>query len=153
MRNLNRYRQVVFACAVLWGTAWAVDVSGRIVATESRSLSFGAIAASTAGGIVTVSPEGLQTCSVVQCLGGAHAALFRLASLRDYSVSISISPASLVNANGDRMVVTPIYNIRNIGYSTATSLEALPVGGELRLAPNQAPGAYSGTYELMFDYE
>ncbi len=153
MRRGSKFPWTIFACVALSAPTWANPFSGQPFAIESRSLSFGAIAASISGGIVTVDAAGNQTCLGLRCLGGARSALFRLSGMRDFSVSISISPAFLTNNSGDQLVVTPIYPIRSMTMHPSYAEDLLPVGGELRLAPNQPPGAYVGNYEVMLAYE
>ena len=125
-----------------------------------RPLSFGKFVAGS-GGSVTIAPNGARSRSggvILINSAGAGSAGFNVAQLKggtnksvvmslpaNGTVSISsgassMSLANFINDSGTVLPLTPAGLILNIGAT-------------LTVAPNQAPGTYSGTFNLTVNYQ
>ena len=126
-----------------------------LIATEWASLYFGKIAPGASTGEVTISYMGEQTCdSVVTCLPGQyHAARFGVMGEAGYAYVISVDTSTTVQSSGANTM-----QVNNIAPSHTTGIlvegySEFYIGGDLTVAANQAPGHYSGTYQVSVDYQ
>jgi hypothetical protein len=156
----------VAGCAVL--ALLAVSASAALAQpslTNARGLDFGRFV-SGSGGTVIVSPAGLRSRSgavVLLTSPGAGQAIFNvnrisgIGSGTDTATAVSISlPVNgsvwLTGSGGGAMAVN---NFVSTPAATG-SIQAprtLAVGATLSVAPNQAPGTYSGTFSVIVDYQ
>lgn len=133
-------------------------------------LDFGTIVAGTTTGTVTISPAGARTAAGGVTLWGNshHPALFagmkptqpnRPVRLRVGANSIQVTgpgapmTVSLFRANTNpAQVLTTVPRNFQVQQSVNGAF-ALYVGATLTVNANQAPGAYSGTWELTLDFQ
>jgi hypothetical protein len=132
----------------------------QIVLNNTRGLEFGRFVANS-GGTVTIGPTGLRsrTGGVVllnsPSAGQASFTVGRSGGSGSEAVIISL-PANgsiRLNSGADSMAVNGFVS----NPATLTSVPAggttLSVGATLTVAPNQAPGTYSGTFPLTVNFE
>lgn len=133
----------------------------QITLSNVRGLDFGRFVAGS-GGTVVVSPAGLRSrTGGVVLLNSASAgqAVFNL----DRSGNGSSSKAIIITlpANGATRLTSGANSMGvNNFVSTPASLASIPAGGTtlsvgaaLTVAPNQAPGNYSGSFSLTVNYQ
>ncbi len=170
----------MFACIAMgwWSTAALAQAasdtanarvvmlsSGQLVST--RALDFGDVLASTAG-TVTVAPAGTMTFTGgVTPLGGNHSAgQFIGIGTRNRLIRLTVTPTqiTITNGAGGSMIVNNFTigglnglnqngNSSNYRIVAANGQFTFNVGARLNVAANQAPGTYSGTYNVEFNYQ
>ncbi len=133
--------------------AGAVFLDTGLSALLERPLHLGAIVQGVAAGTVSVSPEGLQSCVAIQCLGGAYSGLFSVRGAADTLIQISASNAVLRNDAGATMMLQPTLSSTNLILRASDVAGAVPFGGTLDVAAQQAPGSYSGDFDLTVEYQ
>jgi len=116
-------------------------------------LAFGIVSAGEAQGQVEVLPAGAQRCSgAVICLGGQRPGLVYVTGRKDYIVSIVLGNAELSNGKNHltaRLSPSDAFLVLEPGHGK----NRFTVGGTLTLDARQAEGAYSGTYDLIVEYQ
>ena len=139
--------------------------SGQLVST--RALDFGDILASTAG-TVTVAPAGtIAFTGGVTPLGGNHSSgQFIGIGTRNRLIRLTVTPTQITITNGtggsmivDNFTIGGLNGLNQNGNSSnyriiaANGQFTFNVGARLNVAANQAPGTYSGTYNVDFNYQ
>jgi hypothetical protein len=135
----------------------------EIVLNNTRGLDFGRFAAG-AGGTVVISPEGLRsrTGGVVLLnspdAGQAMFIVSKSAVAGDdggKAVIISLPPNGSIrlSSGSNSMAVDGFGNSPNALLAIPASGTTLSVGATLTVAPNQAPGNYSGSFPLIVNYQ
>jgi hypothetical protein len=118
----------------------------------ARELSFGAIIASAEPLVVTLSPDGRLTCPALRCIGNASPGEIAITGADSYLVSITVTPAALVNAEGDVLRVRPLLAAETLTLQPGNRRNRVGLGGTLSLGARQAPGDYRGEYLITVDY-
>ena len=167
---VRRYRfNRVASCAVLAplalfsSTAFAQQLS----LSNARGLDFGRFVAGS-GGTVIVSPAGLRSRTgavVLLTSPNAGQALFNASRISgigsgsgtDTTTAVSISlPANgsvwLTGSGGGTMAVNNFVSTPAATGSFQAPM-TLTVGATLTVAPNQAPGTYTGTFSVTVNYQ
>lgn len=148
--------------AALAGLSTVAGVHAQqIILTNTRGLDFGRFVAAT-GGTITVSPTGVRSRS-----GG----VVLLNSLGAGQAGFTVGKSS--NGNGNKAVIISVPANGSIRLSSGASSMAvnnfvtnpatlasvpnggtsLSVGATLTVAPNQPPGAYSGSFPLTVNFQ
>jgi hypothetical protein len=142
---------VSFALAVLPASAQTIG--------GATNLSFGSFLAGS-GGSVVVSTGGARTQSgSVLLLGqgsGVAAAQFTVTGTANATYSITLplnNTVVLSDGNGNTMTVNSfVSNPPATGTLSGAGTQVLRIGATLLVGPNQAPGSYSGTFNVTVNY-
>lgn len=146
-----------------------VVVIRPLTMVKARDLSFGKILPGTAAGTVTVAPatgtctasvavQSFGTCRSAEFVGmGQQGAWIRLQANGTTQLTGPGAPMTLSNLTIDaspdlsptilQAVGIPIYRI-----NPASGIFDFRVGGRLQVNANQAPGIYTGTFNVTYDY-
>ncbi|MBA4747091.1 MAG: DUF4402 domain-containing protein [Sphingopyxis sp.] len=156
----------VAAVALSAGTAHAASATGQakarilrqITLTNTSDLQFATIISGATASTVVVSTAGAATCgSGLVCTGTTTAANFDIQGTNNAVV--------LVSGDTSVTLTEPISSAlmaASLDYSTnSVTLSAGPgtvggsfqVGGTLNISANQAPGDYTGTFNVTADYQ
>ena len=143
---------LLFAAPVLAAAATAIS------AVNTQPLGFGRFAAGT-GGSITMSPSGARSASggvVLISSAVGSAAQFTVSGDPDLTYSISLPPngtANLKTSSGQSMALSNFTsNPSGIGQLSATGKQTVSVGATLNVGAQQAPGAYTGVFDVTVDY-
>jgi hypothetical protein len=130
-----------------------VTILPALSAQQAAPLRFGRVLPSGAPGVVTVMPGGAVSCSAaMRCVGGAEPARFTVSGGSGGVVLITIaSEARLAGPGTASMTLRPIASASQIALADGTA--TLQVGGSLDVGADQAPGAYSGQFDIAFEYQ
>jgi spore coat protein U-like protein len=171
-RKQTPLRLALAALAVLSGHAGAATATATasatviapIVITKGTDLAFGSFSSGT-GGTVTISTSGVRSASGVALApqGATPAAASFVVTGEQgagYSITHSGTTTLTRDAGSETMVLTKFSDLTasNATAGTASSgtlaggTQSIHVGGTLAVAPNQAPGSYSGAVSVMVEY-
>jgi hypothetical protein len=164
----GRYRFVMFASSAVRALlAFAFVLAARdtlaqqVVLNNIRSLDFGRFVAGS-GGTVVLSPAGLRsrTGGVVllnsPSIGQAAFNVGRISrddENRAVIITLPDNGATRLTSGADSMAVGDFVNTPTALLSIPDGGTTLSVGATLTVAPNQAPGNYSGTFSLIVNYQ
>jgi hypothetical protein len=138
-----------FACLPLLYAA-------NIAIVSSQSMSFGKFVA--ANGSVTVNPGGTRSATgavVLLQTGPGQAAQFVVTGDPDAVYSVSLPPdgtVSISNAGSSVAVNGFASNPASTGVLPPSGTQILHVGARLDVTAGLTPGAYSGTFSVVVDY-
>jgi len=124
---------------------------------NASDLAFGAVVLGSNGGTVVVAPGGARTLTGdLLPLEGGGAAAFTVSGVAGASYTVML-PASttLSNGGGQNLLVDAFTSSPggNAGLlDTVTGQQALQVGATLNVLPGQAPGQYTGTFQVTVAY-
>ncbi len=138
----------------------------RLSFIKIDDLNFGRIIPSNTAGTVVLAPTGTRTANngIVLVSNTHQPARFGGRGRNNQDVAISVSSNSiLLNGPGASMRVrdfvigsnpTVILGTAPLRFSivSPTGVFTFPVGGTLEVGANQAPGVYSGTWNITLDY-
>lgn len=149
--NFLRWLLALASCACL-----PLLYAANIAIVSSQALSFGKFVA--ANGSVTVNPGGTRSATgaiVLLQTGPGQAAQFIVTGDADavYSVSLPID-GSVSIANGGSSVAVNGFssNPASTGVLPVSGTQILNVGARLDVTAGLTPGAYSGTFSVVVDY-
>jgi len=155
---------MILASAVSLGVAHAADVTAKaggsiidaLTIEKTEDLYFGTIVPSaTASDTVRINTGGELICGAsLTCLGDdASVAAFSVRGERRFTYSVSL-PEQVVLSNGsDTMTIISLdSSIGSQGTIAPNGRDAFTVGGTLSVAASQAPGDYSGTFNVTVEY-
>ncbi|HMU22200.1 MAG TPA: DUF4402 domain-containing protein, partial [Sphingorhabdus sp.] len=135
-----------------------VQVLAAVELSAVTDLNFGVVAASAAGGTVTIAAASgaTPTASGVIAISGGAPASFQVTQATDGEViDLTVgNPAALVGPSGS----TPIplsglaLSTSSITYSSTTP-ETVYVGGTISLGASQMAGTYTGTFDVTAEYQ
>lgn len=127
--------------------------------SNTQSLAFGKLAAGS-GGSATMSPSGARSATggvVLVSSGGGSAAQFTLSGDPNLTYSISLpanGTVSITNGGGQTMALNNFSSSPDaVGQLSIAGNQTLSVGATLNVGSNQATGAYSGTFDVMVNYD
>lgn len=143
--------------------AWGWAAGGAPLAAKSRGsapqveegvqVDFGSVASSDQPGTIAITPSGGQLCSpALTCLGGQREGLIYVTGNKDELVTILIGDALLSNGSATLLAQfspSEAYLILRPGRRK----NAFTVSGTLALEPHQPEGSYSGTYDIIVEYQ
>ncbi len=139
------------------GTA-TVEIVTPVQLSAVTNLNLGLVAATAAGGTVTVATSAnAQNCSGVTCLGGSSRGSFQVTNAAAGAViALSISDPSIVLSDGPGggadMPLNLTMSASSITFS-ASALQTVYVGGTLNVGAAQVNGTYTGTFQVVADYQ
>lgn len=148
-------KSTAFLCALcgplcVASTLAAADVSVTVV----NPLSFGTVAVVN-GGTVTVPPMGSPRASPgIYLLPSAPGSAARLGIKTDQpntSYAITLQDKAVLSTGSSRMTVTPLTS-SNSGVTNANGVDTIYIGGTLQVSQAQVPGAYEGSFSVIFNY-
>jgi hypothetical protein len=125
--------------------------------TATSNLAFGRFVAG-AGGALKVAPNGERSASggVVLLASPASAASFSVpAGASGQQLILTLPPdgsAALVSG-AERMPLTGFVSNRPPAGVLTTGAQSVSVGATLQVAPRQASGNYSGTFQITVEYQ
>ena len=135
-------------------TGASVTIADPIAITKTADLSFGTVVPSAAAGTVAVSTGGVRSVSggVSELAGTITAAAYRVAGYGNSAYNIAL-PAS-VSLTGDGTAMTADTFVSSVGTSATLSggIGSFSVGATLNVGANQAPGTYTGTFNVTVAY-
>ncbi len=119
-----------------------------------RDISFGTIALGSQGGQVTVGSNDSLTCSGgLRCLGGQNAGVFTITGAKDELVSICIPPTTLSDGKGHNLAASFTSSNTTMVLRPGNAKNRFTVGGTLTTGNGLVEGSYSGTFDVIVDYE
>ncbi|MBK8376196.1 DUF4402 domain-containing protein [Sphingorhabdus sp.] len=125
--------------------------------TVDNGIDFGTIAASAAGGTVTLpNASNTRTCTGVVCIGTASRAAFHVSNANDGSViAISVGNPQALTGPGAPMTLSALSMSDADGLITfdSAALETVYVGGQLSIGANQTAGVYNGSFDVTAEYQ
>jgi hypothetical protein len=130
--------------------------AANITIVNSQALSFGKFVA--ANGSLTVNPAGTRSATgaiVLLQTGPGQAAQFVVAGDPDavYSVSLPIDGIVAITNGGSSVAVNGFAsNPASTGVLPVSGTQILNVGARLDVTAGLTPGAYSGTFSVVVDY-
>ncbi|MFN3747619.1 MAG: DUF4402 domain-containing protein [Sphingorhabdus sp.] len=133
-----------------------VQVLAAVQLTEYQALDFGVVAASAAGGTVSISASGAATPvgTGVIAISGGSAARFRVTQATNGEViDLAVgNPTPLVGTGANIALSGLTLSTSSITYNSA-ALQDIYVGGTISLNPNQLAGTYTGTFDVTAEYQ
>ena len=154
-----------FASAQASATANAfgrAEIVTAITIVKNHDLLFGQIVADAVGGTVSVSTNGTRTTSGPVLLAQSavpystvHQASFTVTGATNYVYTVSL-PSAAVTLTGPGSATMSVTGLNSDPSGTGTlagGTSSLNVGGTLNIAPNQAAGAYSGSFAVTVAYQ
>lgn len=154
--KLRRSTAPLLLTLLLAASAHAVDKTG--VVTTTSNLAFGKFVADT-GGTITIGTQGQRSrTGGVMLLGGGAvtAAAFSLTESGTGTAlkftTISLPDTATMSSGANTMTLSgfvsdPANTVLGTGRTT------VQVGATLTVAPNQAPGNYSGSFTVTVNYQ
>nr|WP_281127291.1 DUF4402 domain-containing protein [Sphingomonas sp. AR_OL41] len=119
-----------------------------------REIGFGTVALGSDGGKVTVTPSGALSCTGgLRCLGGQSAGAFTITGARDEIVSITVSPARLIDGSGHSLDAVFVPSDSTMVLRPGNEKNPFTVGGTLTASKAPVEGNYSGTVDVIVDYQ
>jgi Domain of unknown function (DUF4402) len=131
------------------------------------NLDFGNVIRGTTAGTVVVAPNGARTSTggVILANGGGHkAASFAGMGTNNQRVDVSLGSNSILIVGpglpmrvhtfviGSTPTAVLTTNPQRFRINSATGVFAFPIGATLDVAANQAPGKYTGTWNITLNY-
>ncbi|MEW6046951.1 MAG: DUF4402 domain-containing protein [Bacillota bacterium] len=135
-----------------------VNAQTAISVSVSADLRFGDIVPGSTSGTVTIDPAGARTVSGgVIALGESYgAASFTVSGEPGYSYTVTL-PLSATLASGTNSMVVDTFTSSldpdGVGTLDANGNGTFTVGATLHVDAGQAPGTYSGSFDVSVDYQ
>lgn len=129
-----------------------------IAVTTTTGLSFGSFTMAGSGGLVTVSAAGIRSVSggIIALGGTVTAATFSVTGNNNTPYTITLPTSTVLSGPGGSMPINFTAALVTGGVLTGQlangGKSTFSVGGELTVASNQAPGAYSATLVMTVNY-
>ena len=136
-------------------TAAAIVITPITVATTAN-LVFGAVQPKSIAGSVTLSPSGTRTGSnvVLSSMELGNAARFNITGYANANFTIALPNNIILTGPGTEMTLSSFTSdLETSSTISAAGTATLTVGGTLAIAANQAPGAYSGSFNVTVNYQ
>ncbi len=133
-----------------------VQVLSAVQLSAVSDLNFGIVAASTAGGTVTVgaSAAAVPVATGVTRISGGAAASFRVTQATNGQViALSVGSPTPLTGPGANIALSALTLSNNTITFNSASLQNVYVGGTISLNPNQTAGTYTGTFNVTADYQ
>jgi len=138
----------------------SADVYAKIVnpitIQKLADLDYGIIAAGGGGGTMRIRPDGTHTFTgdVVSQGGDPHPAEFEVSGYAGLVYNVSMpSSIELADSGGNSMTVARFTSSNNGSGTLLGGLDTFTVGATLRVSPSQAPGEYTGTFDVTVAYQ
>lgn len=126
----------------------------QITVTKTADLAFGTIVVGATGGNVTVANNGttpISCAAALACSGTNGAASFNVVGTVGEAVTVTVDPTVSLTSGSNSMTATlnPSYS----GTHTLVASDVLRVGGTLAVGASQASGVYSGSFNVVVNYQ
>lgn len=153
--RLTRAATIAAFAPVLWGVPALASNSANAPSVDLvREISFGTIAIGSGSGEVTVTTDGALRCTGgLQCLGGQTAGAFVITGAKDEMVSIMVTPSRLDDGKGHQLTATFTPSTRTLVLRPGNAKNPFTVGGTLSAPAGLVEGSYSGTFDVIVDYQ
>lgn len=141
-------------CAVVAPACWAVN---PIAIGHTQALAFGSFAAGS-GGSVTVRAAGTRSAGggvVLLSAGAGAVSLFSVTGDPNltYAITLPADGVATLTSGGNSMALTAFTSSpASTGVLSAGGSQTLSVGATLGVGSNQAPGSYSGSFNVIVNY-
>jgi Mat/Ecp fimbriae major subunit len=125
----------------------------QIVVTKTSDLDFGILVPAATASTVVISTAGVRTCGAgVTCTGSFAPAAFTILGTSGVVATITgDNSVTLTNGTGGTMAAALTRSAATV--TLAATASTVQVGGTLSMAANQAEGTYSGTFNIVVDYQ
>lgn len=135
-------------------TARARVLRALTIQNNNRPLEFGAVVAVATPGTVTIDTAGTRSSCLggISCSGAVSAALFDITGTATEVVTIDADASVTLTSGANSMSATLTESAATATLS-ATGAAAFSVGGTLSVAANQAEGVYTGTFNVVANYQ
>lgn len=149
---------IIFACIVFLPRAACAQ---QVVLANNQGLDFGRFVAG-GGGSVLVAPSGLRSRSgnvVLLNSPNVRQATFRVSrngtggGNKAVIISLPSNGATRLSSGANSMAVNNFVSAPATLPSIPTGGTTLAIGATLTVAPQQAPGTYSGSFSLIVNYQ
>ena len=126
----------------------------QITVTKTADLAFGTVVVGTTGGNVTVANDGttaISCAAALACSGTNGAASFNVVGTVGEAVTVTVDPSVTLTSGSNSMTASlnPSYS----GTHTLVASDVLRVGGTLTVGASQASGVYSGSFDVVVNYQ
>ena len=129
-----------------------VRIISAVTLTQDVGLNLGVVAASAAGGTVTLpNTSDVRTCAGVTCVGTAQRGQFTVSGAATGFVVLVNTPLSTTLA-GPGTAMTLALSPSLVNFTSTGAAQTFFVGGTLAVGANQTAGTYNGTYTVTADY-
>lgn len=151
---LMKYLWLVLLCTAVVPACWA---DNPIAIVSSQALAFGSFAAGS-GGSVIVSTSGARSSRgavVLLSADGGAAASFNVSGDPNltYAITLPADDEARLSSDGHSMALTAFTSSpAETGTLSAGGSQMLSVGATLGVVNHQAPGSYSGSFNVSVDY-
>ena len=122
---------------------------------KPTDLAFGGIITSPAAGRVVLAPDGTRSAlggAMLAVGGGVSAASLRMAGEPNASFTLGLPGTTLLQAGAAQMTVEAFTSDAAVTRLDATGRLEVHLGATLNVAPQQAPGLYSGSFLVTVAY-
>jgi len=139
----------------------SAEASARIIAPleifKMADLKFGNIAAGPSAGTVVIATDDARTKSggvtLVEAGNVSNAASFDIVGYPEATFTIDIPGSIMIYSGSDEMVVDEFESsLGSLSTLDALGESNLKVGATLNVEPNQAPGLYTGSFDVTVAY-
>ncbi|MGL5839369.1 MAG: DUF4402 domain-containing protein [Sphingorhabdus sp.] len=133
-----------------------VQILAAVQLSAVTDLDFGIVAASAAGGTVTLGASGTATPvgSGVVTISGGSAASFQVTQATDGEViALSVGNPTALTGPGANIPLSALTLSNNTITFDSANLQTVYVGGTISIGTNQVPGNYTGTFDVTADYQ
>ena len=154
----------MFSCRLLLALSLAASGASaqQVMISNTRGLDFGRFVAGS-GGAVVISPTGVRSrTGAVVLLNSPAASQANFSVARSSNgggnkaviISLPGNGQIRLNSGGNSMAVNSFTSSPS-GLLTSVPVSGAPlaVGATLTVAPNQAPGAYSGSFSVIVNFQ
>lgn len=130
--------------------------------TESKTLDFGTVIASSTAGTVTIDADSGGRSVTGGVIGvpnyPGRRGLFQGAGTKSQDVILTMTPPSVLTSGTNSIAVNSMTFDNNGGTNTTRTIDgsgafAVGVGGEFAIAADQPNGYYSASYTVTADYQ
>ena len=126
----------------------------QITVTKTADLAFGTVVVGTTGGNVTIANNGttpISCAAALACSGTNGAASFNVVGTVGEAVTVTVDPSVTLTSGSNSMTASlnPSYS----GTHTLVASDVLRVGGTLSVGASQASGVYSGSFDVVVNYQ
>ncbi len=147
-----------WAGLALLGSAVVPAGAASITVTSNQQLLFGRFVAGT-GGSIAVNPSGARSAAggvILISSATVSAAQFTVSGDANLAYSVSLpanGTVSLTKAGGQSMSLSDFTsNPTGTGQLSGVGKQFVTIGATLNIGSQQAPGSYTGTFDLFVDY-
>ncbi len=129
-----------------------------ITIINTQGMSFGAIVKTPTGGLVTLDPQGTRTASGGAILASSNAvspAAFLTTGESGYTYAVML-PQSMIlvrhRGNSNKTMIVDNFQTLPSYYLLLNGQQSFTVGATLHVGPHQAPGTYTGSFDVTAAY-